>query len=63
MVSGDRFSYIEMWVPLPKMGGLSRQVVSNGSGLSRQVSLYLAEVLLNKLEAIPHVPCKLSASF
>ncbi len=40
VVSGDRFSCIEMLVLLPKMRGLSRQVVSHGSGLSRQVSLY-----------------------
>ncbi len=39
VVSGDRFSYIEMWV-LPNICGLSRQVVSLGSGLPRQISLY-----------------------
>ena len=41
VVSGDRFSYIEMLVLLPKMCCLSRQVVSHGSGRSRQVSLYI----------------------
>ncbi len=41
VVSGDRFSYIEMKVLLPKVPGLSRQVVSHGSGLSRQLSLYI----------------------
>ncbi len=35
VVSGDRFSYIEMWFLLPKMCGLSRQVVSHGSGQDR----------------------------
>ena len=39
--SVDRFSYIEMYVLLPRMCGLSRQVASRGSGLSRQVSLYI----------------------
>ncbi len=42
VVSGDRFSYIEMYIFLPKMHGLSRQVVSDGSGgILRQVSLYI----------------------
>ncbi len=36
---GDRFNYIEMWDFLPGLGGLSRQVVSHGSGL---VKLYIA---------------------
>ncbi len=39
-VSVDRFSYIEMYILLPKMYGLSRPAVYYGSGLSRQVSLY-----------------------
>ncbi len=41
VVSGDRFSCIEMYVHLPKMRGQSRQVVSHGSGLSREVPLYI----------------------
>ncbi len=39
VVSGDRFSYIAMWVLLPKLCGVSGQVVSHGSGLPRQFSL------------------------
>ncbi len=41
VVFGDRFNYIEMWDLLPGISGLSRQVVFHGSGLSRQVLLYL----------------------
>ncbi len=37
---GDRYNNIEMQDLLPGITDLSRQVVSNGSGLSRQVSLY-----------------------
>ena len=40
MVFGDRFDYIEMQDLLPRIVGLSRQVLSYGSGLSRQVLLY-----------------------
>ncbi len=43
MVSQDRWSwsiYIEMEDFLPQASGPSRQVVSHGSGLSRQVLLY-----------------------
>ncbi len=38
--------YTEMLVFLPEMCGLSRQVVSHGSGLPRQVSLYHDNVLI-----------------
>ncbi len=37
VVFGDRFIHIEMCDILPKITGPSRQVVSHGSGLSRQV--------------------------
>ncbi len=39
VVFDDRFNYIELWDLLPGVGGSSRQVVSHGSGLLRQVSL------------------------
>ena len=35
VVFGDRFTYIEMWDFLTALCGLSRQVISHGSGLSR----------------------------
>ncbi len=38
VISGDRVSYIELWV-LPNMGGLSRQVFSHGSGLKKGVTV------------------------
>ncbi len=38
-VFGDRFDYIEI-ENLTEICGVSRQVVSHGSGLSRQVSMY-----------------------
>ncbi len=41
VVFGDRFSCTEIWDLFPGVCGPSRQVVSQGSGLSRQVSLYL----------------------
>ncbi len=40
VVCGDRFIYTEMWDFQPKISGPSRQVLSLGSCLSRQVSLY-----------------------
>ena len=41
VVFGDKYiSCLEMWNLLPGVCGLSRQVISQGSGLSRQVSLY-----------------------
>ncbi len=39
VIFGDRFNYIDMPDLLPVIAGLSRQPVSHGSGLSRQVSL------------------------
>ncbi len=47
VVSQDRWSLVPGSIALkctvlpPEMYGLSRQVVSHGSGLSRQVSLYM----------------------
>ncbi len=46
VVFGDRFNYIELQDLLPGIAGLSRQLVSHGSGLSRQVSQYTPKVLL-----------------
>ncbi len=40
VVFGDRFKCIEWWNLLPEICGLSRQVVSYDSGLSREVLLY-----------------------
>ncbi len=42
MVSGDRFSSTEMYV-LPKMCGLSKQVVFHGSGLKRGCTVHSQE--------------------
>ena len=42
---GDRYNCIEIWDILPGISGLSRQVVSHGSGLSRHVLLY--QVVIN----------------
>ncbi len=58
VVSGDRFSYIEMYryVILPKMCGLSTQVVSHANGLSRQVSLYRLVPLLLKRNSLETTP-------
>ncbi len=41
VVFGDRFNYIELQDLLPGIPGLPKQVVSHGSGLLRQVSLYI----------------------
>ena len=38
---GLRFNYIKIYDPLPGISGPSRQVFFKGSGLLRQVSLYL----------------------
>ena len=40
VVFGDRVNHTEMLELLPGISGISRQVISHGSGLSRQVSLY-----------------------
>ncbi len=40
VVFGDKFTSIEMWEILPEICGPSRQVISHGSCLSREVSLY-----------------------
>ena len=54
MVFGDRFNYTEMWDLLPGISGLSRQLVSHGSGLSRQVLLYyLPACPLRLLRSLP----------
>ncbi len=45
VVSGDRFSYIEIYVLLPKICGLLRQLVSHDTSLSRQVSLYNSHLI------------------
>ncbi len=43
MVFADRFNCIEMLDLLPGICGASRQVISHGSGLARQVSLYFVQ--------------------
>ena len=52
VVFGDRFYYTEKQDFLPKAGGPSRQVVSCGSGLSRQVSLYYSFLVWSQVQVL-----------
>ncbi len=59
VVFGDRFSYIEMQIILPKMHGPSIQVISHVSGLSRQASVYFFSIdgISVKREIVVQVKC------